>query len=310
MTSARFCGQTGVAAPELHDSGGILPVRCLIPERHNGGTWTLRSLTAFAVSKLALTPGSSVLLRRKMSSSASELLNSDDLVEIWLLGFPELEELEAYKVASSHKPTQLNGGVMQLQVNKSTVLLQICGYSSSPSTRSYLAKYAGPRDAFGNLLPPGFVSGGASGAGGASGSGGAGEENEASSTADDAAPETAPETEGEAQGEAESEVARETAGETAGGLRRSALCGAAQRRHVQPTRRARVASAQFRAFRLSCKRSAAAAKSQTRSRTADRFLLFSGLIYLLKGPSRLHTPVIRHALCSGIIFLFFGTGIF
>ena len=58
------------------------------------------------------------------------------------------------------------------------------------------------------------------------------------------------------------------------GLRRSALCGAAQRRHVQPTRRARVASAQFRAIRLSCKRSAAAAKSQTRSRTADRFLSF------------------------------------
>ena len=60
------------------------------------------------------------------------------------------------------------------------------------------------------------------------------------------------------------------------GLRRSALCGAAQRRHVQPTRRARVASAQFRAIRLACKRSAAAAaKSRTRSRTADRFLLLS-----------------------------------
>ena len=90
MTSARFCGQTGVAAPELHDSGGILPVRCLIPERHDGGTWTLRSLTAFAVSKLALTTGSSVLLRRKMSGGgASELLNSDDLVEIWLYKLPQ-----------------------------------------------------------------------------------------------------------------------------------------------------------------------------------------------------------------------------
>ena len=213
---------------------------------------------------------------------------------IWLLSFPELEELEAYKVASSHKPTQLNGGVMQLQVNKSTAaaaskMAAAAMPGSNPfnnppqqsrrkpsssglalpgrdqyadliklrqlrvllqSLDEKLAKYAGPRDAFGNLLPPGFVSGGASGAGGASGSGGAGEENEASSTADDAAPETAPETEGEAQGEAESEVARETAGETAGGLRRSALCGAAQRRHVQPTRRARVASAQFRACRL------------------------------------------------------------
>ena len=193
---------------------------------------------------------------------------------------------------------------------------------------------------------------GASGAGGASGSGGAGEENEVSSTADDAARETAPET--EAQGEVESEAARETAGE-AGEMAREAtgemageaagaaageaegeeetghgaaedgddgeaarvpcaeesalhteraqlhlnigrleeslkafdvpavndavlkdsndieyfdqivaLCGAAQRRHVQPTRRARVASAQFRAIRLACKRSAAAAaKSQT-----------------------------------------------
>ena len=89
MTSARFCGQTGVAAPELHDSGGILPVRCLIPERHNGATWTLRSLTAFTVSKLELTPVSSVLLRRKMSSGASELLNSDDLVEIWLYKLPQ-----------------------------------------------------------------------------------------------------------------------------------------------------------------------------------------------------------------------------
>ena len=95
MTSARFCGQPGVVAPELHNSGSIPPVRCLIPERHNGGTWTLRSLTAFAVSKLALTTGSSVLLRRKMSGGgASELLNSDDLVEIWLDSFPQLEELE------------------------------------------------------------------------------------------------------------------------------------------------------------------------------------------------------------------------
>ena len=109
MTSARFCGQPGVAAPELHNSGSILPVRCLIPERHNGGTWTLRSLTAFAVSKLALTTGSSVLLRRKMSGGgASELLNSDDLVEIWLDSFPELEELEAYEVASSYKPTPVS----------------------------------------------------------------------------------------------------------------------------------------------------------------------------------------------------------
>ena len=90
MTSARFCGKPGVAAPELHNSGSIPPVRCLIPERHNGGTWTLRSLTAFAVSKLALTTGSSVLLRRKMSGGgASELLNSDDLVEIWLYKLPQ-----------------------------------------------------------------------------------------------------------------------------------------------------------------------------------------------------------------------------
>ena len=137
MTSARFCGQTGVAviaAPELHDSGGILPVRCLILEQHNGGAWTLRSLTAFAVSKLALTPGSSVLLRRKMSSSASELLNSDDLVEIWLLSFPELEELEAYEVVSSHKPTQLNSGVAQLQVNKSTEAAASKMAARTPST--------------------------------------------------------------------------------------------------------------------------------------------------------------------------------
>ena len=49
-----------------------------------------------------------------------ELMNSDDLVQIWLHTFPQLEELEAYEVASSHRPTPHNRGVAQLQVNKST----------------------------------------------------------------------------------------------------------------------------------------------------------------------------------------------
>ena len=88
MASARFCGQTGVDCARV-PGASFLPVRCLIPERHNGATWTLRSLTAFTVSKLELTPGSSVLLRRNMSSGASELLNSDDLVEIWLYKLPQ-----------------------------------------------------------------------------------------------------------------------------------------------------------------------------------------------------------------------------
>mmetsp|Transcript_8918 Transcript_8918/g.26261 ORF Transcript_8918/g.26261 Transcript_8918/m.26261 type:complete len:118 (-) Transcript_8918:598-951(-) len=47
-------------------------------------------------------------------------MNSDDLVQIWLHTFPQLEELEAYEVASSHRPTPHNRGVAQLQVNKST----------------------------------------------------------------------------------------------------------------------------------------------------------------------------------------------
>ena len=190
-------------------------------------------------------------------------MNSDDLVQIWLHTFPQLEELEAYEVASSHRPTPHNRGVAQLQVNKSTAAAaSTMAAAATPGSNPFnnppqqsrrkpsssglalpgqeqyaaliklrqqrvllvdvdekLAKFAGPRDASGALLPANFVWDGASGAGGASGSGGAGEENEVSSTADDAARETAPET--EAQGEVESEAARETAGE-AGEMAREA----------------------------------------------------------------------------------------
>ena len=90
-----------------------------------------------------------------------------------------------------------------------------------------------------------------------------------------------------------------------------ALCGAAQRRHVQPTRRARVASARFRAIRLSCKRSAAAAaKSPTRSRTADRFLLLSLIVFSFK--RAFEASYTSYPSCTLLFysFSFFGPGIF